>query len=118
MWSRREVLAVFTKFISTVALAGLAACQTMGTDTKPAAGNAAGAITQGSFITSDGVKLHYLEAGKGQPLVMIPGWSQSAAQFKHQLSGLSDKYRVIAIDMRGHGEIGRASCRERVCLAV
>lgn len=114
MWSRREVLAVFTKFISTVALAGLAACQTMGTDTKPAAGNAAGAITQGSFITSDGVKLHYLEAGKGQPLVMIPGWSQSAAQFKHQLSGLSDKYRVIAIDMRGHGESDKPTYGYRI----
>ena len=114
MWSRREVLVVFTKLISTVALAGLAACQTMGTDTKAAAGNAAGAITEGSFITSDGVKLHYLEAGKGQPLVMIPGWSQSAAQFKHQLSGLSDKYRVIAIDMRGHGESDKPTYGYRI----
>lgn len=114
MWSRREVLVVFTKFISTVALAGLAACQTMGTDTKAAASNAAGAITEGSFITSDGVKLHYMEAGKGQPLVMIPGWSQSAAQFKHQLSGLSDKYRVIAIDMRGHGESDKPTYGYRI----
>lgn len=59
---------------------------------------------EGSFTTSDGVRLHYLEAGSGKPLVMIPGWSQTAAQFKHQLEGLSDKYRVIALDMRGHGE--------------
>ena len=35
---------------------------------------------------------------------MIPGWSQTAAQFKHQIEGLSDRYRVIALDMRGHGE--------------
>ena len=35
---------------------------------------------------------------------MIPGWSQTAEQFKHQLAGLSDRYRVIAVDMRGHGE--------------
>ncbi len=114
MWSRREVLVVFTKFISTAALAGLAACQNMGADTKAAAGNPAGAITEGSFITSDGVKLYNLEAGKGQPLVMIPGWSQSAAQFKHQLSGLSDKYRVIAIDMRGHGESDKPTYGYRI----
>src|SRR5205814_8790522 len=50
---------------------------------------------EGSFTTSDGVRLHYIEAGSGDGLVMIPGWSQSAAQFKHQLSGLSDRYRVI-----------------------
>jgi len=54
--------------------------------------------------TNDGVKLAYQEAGQGTPLVMIPGWSQSAALFKHQLEGLSDRYRVIAVDMRGHGE--------------
>ena len=35
---------------------------------------------------------------------MIPGWSQTAAQFKHQLQGLSDRYHVFALDMRGHGE--------------
>jgi len=56
------------------------------------------------FKTSDGVNLHYLEAGSGPPLVMIPGWSQSAEQFKYQIDALSDRYRCIAIDMRGHGD--------------
>ena len=58
----------------------------------------------GSFTTSDGVKLNYLEAGSGPVMVLIPGWSQTAIQFKHQLAGLSDKFRVIALDMRGHGD--------------
>jgi non-heme chloroperoxidase len=61
-------------------------------------------VKKGFFTTNDGYRLHYLEAGSGKPLVMIPGWSQTAAQFKHQIEGLSDRYRVIAIDMRGHGE--------------
>ena len=56
------------------------------------------------MTTSDGVSLHYLEAGSGKPILMIPGWSQTAEQFKHQITGLSDRYRVIAVDMRGHGE--------------
>ena len=56
------------------------------------------------MTTSDGVSLYYLEAGSGKPILMIPGWSQTAEQFKHQLTGLSDRYRVIAVDMRGHGE--------------
>ena len=54
--------------------------------------------------TSDGVRLHYVERGSGAPLVMIPGWSQTAAQFEAQVEGLSARRRVIAIDMRGHGE--------------
>lgn len=56
------------------------------------------------IITSDGITLRYQEAGSGPPLVLVPGWSQTAAQFKHQLAGLSDRYRVLALDLRGHGE--------------
>jgi len=58
----------------------------------------------GHVTTSDGVSLSYLEAGSGKPILMIPGWSQTAEQFKHQLAGLANRYRVIAVDMRGHGE--------------
>lgn len=60
--------------------------------------------TEGFFTTRDGVRLHYIEAGKGRPLVLIPGWSQTAEQFRAQIDGLSDRYHVIALDMRGHGE--------------
>jgi pimeloyl-ACP methyl ester carboxylesterase len=61
-------------------------------------------IEKRSVKTSDGVRLNVLEAGRGTPLVLVPGWSQTAAQFRRQLEGLSDRYRVIAIDMRGHGD--------------
>ena len=84
----------------------LAACETT-SQSAPSAPTSSGAgvgVKSGTFTTSDGVKLNYLEVGSGKPLVMIPGWSQTAAQFKHQLSGLSSKYHVIAIDMRGHGD--------------
>lgn len=65
---------------------------------------AAAPAKDGQFTTNDGVQLHYVEAGSGRPLVMIPGWSQSAAEFKYQIAGLSDGCHVFAIDMRGHGE--------------
>ena len=54
--------------------------------------------------TSDGVQLHLYEAGSGPTLLLVHGWSQSAEQFAHQIDGLSDRYRVIALDQRGHGE--------------
>ena len=57
-----------------------------------------------TFTTSDGVSLSYLEAGSGQPFVMVPGWSQSAAQWHHQIAHFAETHRVIAVDMRGHGE--------------
>ena len=46
-----------------------------------------------SFTTSDQVRLHYLEAGSGAPLVMIPGWSQTAEQYKFQIQELSAHHR-------------------------
>ncbi len=58
----------------------------------------------GHVTTSDGVRLSYLEAGSGKPLVMLPGWSQTAAMYQPQLDELGQHYRVIALDMRGHGE--------------
>ena len=61
-------------------------------------------IEKRSVTTSDGVRLNVIEAGSGRPLVMIPGWSQTAAQWRRQTEGLSDRYRTLAIDMRGHGD--------------
>jgi non-heme chloroperoxidase len=52
---------------------------------------------------TDGVTLHTLEAGTGAPLVMLPGWSQTAEMFREQLVALSASRRVIAVDHRGHG---------------
>ena len=60
-------------------------------------------VKEGFFRTNDGYRLHYLEAGTGETIVMIPGWSQSAAMFKYQME-LADRYHVIALDMRGHGD--------------
>ena len=57
-----------------------------------------------NFTTSDGVKLNYLEAGEGQPFIMIPGWSQTAEQWFAQIEFFQKTHRVIAMDMRGHGD--------------
>ena len=59
------------------------------------------------FTTSDGVRLHYIEAGSGPALVMLPGWSQSAAMFRFQIDELSQTHHVVAIDPRGHGDSGK-----------
>lgn len=56
-------------------------------------------------VAVDGdVKLSYLEAGTGPTLVLIPGWSQTAEQYRYQLEGLAARHRVIAFDLRGHGD--------------
>lgn len=54
--------------------------------------------------TSDGISLHYIENGAGHPLLMVPGWCCTAAMFRTQIEALSRNRRVIALDLRGHGE--------------
>jgi non-heme chloroperoxidase len=95
--SRRGVL----KGASAVAVTA-AVASTAGAASRTAHAQVSGEV--GHITTSDGVSLYYLEAGSGKPILMIPGWSQTAEQFRHQLEGLSDRYRVIAVDLRGHGE--------------
>ena len=58
----------------------------------------------GFFKTSDGISIHYLEAGAGRPIVFIPGWTMPAWIWQKQIDEFSRKYHVIAIDPRSQGE--------------
>jgi 3-oxoadipate enol-lactonase len=48
--------------------------------------------------------LAYDERGTGRPLLFVHGYPLSRAMWAPQWSGLSDAARVLAIDLRGHGE--------------
>ena len=64
----------------------------------------ASSVKYQQFKSSDGVTLHYLEAGSGPlTLVFVPGWLMPARIFERQISELSPDYRVIVLDPRGQG---------------
>ena len=58
------------------------------------------------FGTSDGVRLHYLEAGPStaHTLVFVPGWTMPAWIWMPQIQVFSRHFHVIAFDPRGQGE--------------
>ena len=60
-------------------------------------------IESGHFETSDGVQLHYLEAGSGPLLVFVPGWTMPAEIWDPQIRHFSTTHHVVALDPRGHG---------------
>jgi non-heme chloroperoxidase len=62
------------------------------------------ATNSGFFKTSDGIRIHYLEAGSGRPIVFIPGWTMPAWIWQKQIDEFSKKYHVIAVDPRSQGE--------------
>src|ERR1700693_1365107 len=56
------------------------------------------------FKTSEGVRIHSLEAGSGRSIVFIPGWTMPAWIWQKQIDEFSKKYHVIAVDPRSQGE--------------
>jgi esterase len=51
-----------------------------------------------------GLSLHYLDwGGDGPPLVMLHGLIGHARTWDHTAAALSDRYRVLVPDQRGHG---------------
>jgi pimeloyl-ACP methyl ester carboxylesterase len=52
-----------------------------------------------------GLSFHYIDwGGDGPPLVMLHGLSGHARTWDHTAAALSDRYRVLALDQRGHGD--------------
>jgi pimeloyl-ACP methyl ester carboxylesterase len=58
------------------------------------------------FFDSAGIKIYYQDAGSGEAVMLVHGFASTA---QHDWGGtgwiaaLSEKYRVIALDVRGHG---------------
>jgi len=55
-------------------------------------------------VSINGFELHYVEQGKGTPLLCVHGFPLSHAMWREQLRELSCSFRVIAPDLRGFGQ--------------
>lgn len=60
------------------------------------------------FLAANGVRLHYLEWGEAgrRPIVLLHGGSAHAHWWDFVAAQLVDRYRCIALDLRGHGDSG------------
>ena len=67
----------------------------------------------GRFITVDGVRLHYLEKGRGQPVVLLHGNGSLLQDFASSiLDDAAKRYRVIAVERPGFGYSDRPKGRD------
>ena len=53
------------------------------------------------------VDLHYREQGTGEPLILLHGNGEDGSYFEHQMDAFASRFRVIALDTRGHGRSPR-----------
>jgi Predicted hydrolases or acyltransferases (alpha/beta hydrolase superfamily) len=60
------------------------------------------------YCAVDGVRLYYDETGSGAPLLFVHGLGSSGRDWAEQVDYFADEYRVLRIDLRGHGRSERA----------
>jgi pimeloyl-ACP methyl ester carboxylesterase len=48
-------------------------------------------------------RIHYVEAGDGEPLILVHSIGQSIYTWRHLFAALSQNYRTILVDLPGHG---------------
>lgn len=60
------------------------------------------AIAEEHYATNAGVKIHYVAEGSGPLVVMLHGFPGFWYSWSPLMGALKDKYRVVALDMRGY----------------
>jgi pimeloyl-ACP methyl ester carboxylesterase len=106
LMSRRRLLASLG---AAAAAFGGIMCRGASETPNPPAGTtspqATGTGSVGAFAENNGVRIYYEVQGSSPPLLLHHGWagsSQGWRQFGY-VDALTDSYRVIAMDARGHG---------------
>lgn len=56
-----------------------------------------------NFAAIDDIKLHYVEGGSGNPLILIPGWPETWWSYHKVMPALAEHYHVVCLDLRGMG---------------
>lgn len=64
------------------------------------------ALATPQVVRVNGVDIAYRESGSGEPLVLIHGFGDCGSVWDAYLPGLEKHYRVISMELRGHGSSG------------
>jgi len=61
------------------------------------------------YCSVDDVQLYYDDVGAGPPLVFVHGLGSSSRDWAEQVDHFADEYRVLRVDLRGHGRSDRGA---------
>ena len=81
---------------AAVVLFSLAVTQTVSPQSR--------SVVRDGFQTVNGVSLHYLVAGKGEPVILLHGYAQNSRMWRPLIAELAKTRLVIAPDLRGFGQ--------------
>src|SRR5205823_10738299 len=67
-----------------------------------------GPMITDNYAAVNGVKLHYLVAGKGDPIILLHGYAQNSHMWRPLMKELAKTHLVVAPDLRGFGDSTKA----------
>jgi pimeloyl-ACP methyl ester carboxylesterase len=83
------------RFLSILMFGAILICQ--GCDSEP--------VTMAT--SPDGVEIHFSNQGDGEPaIVLVHGWTNNNTIWESTIPALSEKYKVLGVDLAGHGQSG------------
>ncbi len=66
---------------------------------------------QSNVIQTRDLRMHYLQAGVGEPLLFIHGFPETSFEWRHQLAHFAGRYACFAPDTRGYGQTDKPGIR-------
>jgi pimeloyl-ACP methyl ester carboxylesterase len=88
------------RLVETLAVFVLAACTlTTAVAQKP--------TIEDRFADANGIKIHYLFAGKGDPIILLHGYAENSHMWRPLMVELAKTHTVIAPDLRGFGQTSK-----------
>ncbi|HET9713892.1 MAG TPA: alpha/beta hydrolase [Pyrinomonadaceae bacterium] len=91
------------KILLQVLVASIAVIAASSTEKKSTHAQARVTI-EDRFASVNGVRLHYLTAGKGEPVILLHGYAQNSRMWRPLIVELAKSRLVIAPDLRGFGQ--------------
>ena len=82
--------------VSAILIVSLAIATTVRPQARP--------VIQDRFASVGGVRLHYLIAGKGEPVLLLHGYAENSHMWRPLMAQLAKNHAVIAPDLRGFGQ--------------
>src|SRR2546422_5857227 len=68
--------------------------------------------------TVNRIEMHYREAGEGFPIVLVHGYTGNLRNWAFSIPALTERYRTISMDLRGHGHSSKPTEKEDYTLDV
>jgi pimeloyl-ACP methyl ester carboxylesterase len=72
---------------------------------------------QHEFISTNGIKLHYMTEGSGSLLIFLHGFPEFWYSWRHQIPEFASDHKVVAPDLRGYNDSDKPSDRNAYIMA-